>query len=192
MSDEPTPGPLDDATLAKLLEASLPALRAYVRTRVGPALMAQESTSDIVQSVCRELLVDRAEFEFRNEAAFRGWLFTAALHKIHQHDRYWQADRRAAAREVPADAADGELVAGYAHLFTPSRAVAANEEIGRLEAALAQLSDADRELIALARIAGLPHSEIAAHTGRSEEACRQGLRRALVRLAALLEPGGQG
>lgn len=201
MTHADPPRRLDEAEFERLLGDSLPALRAYVRARLGPMLAAHESASDVVQSVCRELLVERHDLEYRGEAAFRGWLFSAALHKVWQRDRYWRAEKRA--EKGPQKGHDGhgqtdatseeqahDLLQGYAHLMTPSRETSAREQVSKLEQALAALSDGDRELIALVKIAGLPHAEVAARTGKSEEACRQGLRRALVRLAAVLDAAG--
>lgn len=182
------PGPLGADDLERALHEHLPALRAYVRARLGPALSAHESASDLVQSVCRELLADQDHIQYRGDAAFRGWLFTTALRKICQRDRYWRADKRAGQR-ISEERAQ-TLLTGYADLITPSRELSAREQVDELERALAALPDADREIIALAKIAGLPHAEIAARTGRTEEASRQALRRALVRLAAQLDGGG--
>lgn len=183
-ADEPKRA-LSPADLERLLAEHLPALRAYVRLQIGPVLGAQESSADIVQSVCRELVEAGSKFQFVGGAAFRGWLFSAALNKLRQRDRYWHAEKRDVARSAPGG--DAELLNSCAHLLTPSREVSMREQVVRLERAFAELSEGDRELIALARIAGLPHAEIAKQVGRSEDACRQGLRRALVRLAALLD-----
>ena len=60
----------------------LPRLRAFVRARMSPAVRRRESCSDIVQSVCRELVENRSRLDFPDEARFRGWLFTAALTKV--------------------------------------------------------------------------------------------------------------
>ncbi len=56
-----------------------------------------------------------------------------------------------------------------------------------IEAAFDRIAPPDREVIALARIAGLPHAEIAQQLGKSEAAVRTMLKRALVRLAAALD-----
>ena len=61
--------------LDALLERHLPALRVYVRLQAGDFLREQESSSDIVQSVCRELLQDLDAFEYRGEGQFRAWLY---------------------------------------------------------------------------------------------------------------------
>ena len=80
--------------MGALLERHLPGLRAFVRLRMGPALRAQESESDLVQSVCLELIEDLSDFEYRGEGQFRRWLYTAALNKIHKHHRHYTAKKR--------------------------------------------------------------------------------------------------
>jgi DNA-directed RNA polymerase specialized sigma24 family protein len=65
----------DATALESLIERYLPQLHAFVRLRLG-ALRARESSMDIVQSVCRELLASRERFEFHGEDRFRAWLFT--------------------------------------------------------------------------------------------------------------------
>ena len=53
--------------LAALLERYLPMLHAYVRVRLGRALEPRESTADVVQSVCRQILSARTVTEFGDE-----------------------------------------------------------------------------------------------------------------------------
>ena len=72
--------------------------------------------------------------------------------------------------------------------FSPSKAAIANERVAEIEAAFDQLPDGYREIIAMSRIAGLSHAEIAERLGKSPGAVRTTLNRALCRLAALLEP----
>ncbi|MHC5066858.1 MAG: hypothetical protein ACYTG5_23125, partial [Planctomycetota bacterium] len=55
----------DEACLDELLAGYLPSLRAFVRSRLRPELRLKESASDLVQSVCRELLTGETGFEFR-------------------------------------------------------------------------------------------------------------------------------
>lgn len=179
--------------LEALLDRHLPAVRAFVRLRAGPAVAAREASSDLVQSVCRELLAAEGHFEYRSEAAFRSWLYTTALRKIVEKDRFYRAQRRDLRREVvgggTGDDEARSLLDCYQTLVTPSRDVAAREQIARVEEAFQRLSETDREVVTLARIVGLPHAEIAQRIGKTVEASRAILRRALVRLAELLEPG---
>jgi RNA polymerase sigma-70 factor (ECF subfamily) len=180
----------DPAAVEALMQSNLPGLRAFIRLRSGQLLRAKESVSDLVQSVCREVLQDLPGAQVENEAAFRGWLYTAAHRKILDRRKYWEREMRDAAREQPLEGAPGErergLLASYGALATPSRHAEVKEEVARIERAFEQLSEEHREVITLARIAGLTHGEIAERMGKSEEAVRQLLARARARLARLL------
>jgi len=170
----------DQDALDGLLQRYLPQLHAFVHARLGAELRARESSLDVVQSVCRELLSARAQFDFQGEDRFRGWLFTAALNKVRERHRRLHADKRDVAREVDADAASS--FAAIAHLLTPSQDAIGNETTAAMRASLAALSEEHREVITLARLVELPHRVIAEIMSRSEEATRQLLARAMVQL----------
>ena len=176
----------DVASLDHLLARYLPKLRAYVHTRLSSSVRARESSMDVVQSVCRELLAHRETFDFRGEERFRAWLFTAALNKLRDKHRFHRGERRDVRKERPG-AASAEVVAGFA---TPSQDAMAVEAGSIVGAALDALSEDHREVITLARIVGLPHKVIAELLGRSEEATRQLLGRAMLQLARELRSRG--
>ena len=177
----------DRGAVDELLGRYLPELRAFVRLRVGAALRVHESCSDIVQSVCREILEHQERFRHPSEAAFKRWLFTTALRKVSDRWEHWTAEKRDARRELPAGSDDGALAVCYSSFVTPSGAAMLREEIERVEAAFAELSAEQREVITLANLVGLSRAEIAAETGRSEGAVRVLLHRSLARLAELLD-----
>jgi RNA polymerase sigma-70 factor, ECF subfamily len=181
----------EDDAAEDLLVHYLPRLRAFVRARLGEQLRRRESASDIVQSVCRELAEERGHAKFEFEPQFRAWLFTAALNKIRERARFWRAEKRDDRRldSVGDDRHLEDLSVGYSGVFTPSRVAAAREQLERLETALDALDEDHREVIALARIARLPHDEIAQRMGRSVGAVRQLLGRALRTLADRLRAG---
>lgn len=181
-----TRSPVDRPSIDELLQRHLGALQVFVRLHAGAAVRQRESCSDLVQSTCRELIAGIDRFEFRGEAQFRRWLFAAALNKIRERHRYHTAERRDAAREVDADAALGPL---YASLLTPSRVAMARETVERIERAFDALPEHYREVILLCRLAGLSHEEVAQQTGRTVDAVRNLLFRALSRLAALADLG---
>ena len=171
----------DNDAVEQLLLQHLDRLHAYVRLRAGPQIHARESTSDLVQSICREVLQDLGAFDYRSEEHFVHWLYTTALRKIRDRGRYYNRQARDPAREV---AADG-LLDAYATLHTPSREAAAHEAVEQFEQAFAQLSAEQQEVVTMARIMKLPHTAIAATLGKSEGAVRVTLHRALARLAKL-------
>ncbi|MBK8979279.1 MAG: sigma-70 family RNA polymerase sigma factor [Planctomycetes bacterium] len=174
-----------------LLAQHLPRLRAYVRLRMGPGLRMREGSMDVVQSVCRELIEHLDGFRYEGEQEFLGWLFTTALNKLREKQRFHHREKRSPGREASLDVADAEDLVALAHWLTPSRDAAGRERLQRLEAAFAALPDDYREVIGLARIAGLSHREIGARTGRTEAASRKLLGRALVRLGELLGENGR-
>ena len=183
------PGAID-----QLIEAHLDSLRAFVRLKGDPRLRVRESSSDVVQSICREVLEDLHGFEYRGAGSFRAWLFTAALNKIRQKAEFHRAQARDPAREEHAALADdsstvgAELYAGLCSLEpSPSQHAIAHEQAERIERAMDQLPEDHREVLLLARIVGLPYAEIAARMERSENAVRTLLSRASVRLLAALE-----
>ena len=174
----------DEAAVDVLLERHLPALRAFVRLRAGPMLLARESCSDLAQSVCRDVLQNADRFRYGGEAEFRKWLFTTAMRKIADRAEHWNAKKRDVGREY-AGLDEQELV-GMAHVYTPSNQAAAREELQRVEAAFAQLAPEKQEVVLMARLMGMNHQQIAQELGKSEVAVRSMLSRALAELATSL------
>jgi RNA polymerase sigma-70 factor (subfamily 1) len=184
----------DAQAVESLLARNLPALRAWVRLRCGPMLRARESASDIVQSACREVLQDIERFRWNGESGFRAWLYATTARKIADRADHWQAQKRDAAREVPMHApgpdGDTQVLDVYRSFCSPSAVAAGRETMERIERAFEALDDGEREVVVLARIAGLNGAEIAEKLGCSEAAGRQRLFRALAKLAEALEKQG--
>lgn len=180
--------------LDQLLQRHLPALRGYVRLNSDRELRAKEDSTDIVQSVCRELLEHADRFQHPSENAFRHWLYSTALRKIRNRYRFYRAQRRDVDQEVrlgemlPGSSSD--LGVAYGQLASPSAEVIAREAQERIEAAFEELPDEHREVLILARIVGLSRAEIGEKMDRSENAVRSLLFRAQARLGALLAQGG--
>ena len=184
----------DEAAVDELLNAHLPDLRTFVRLRTGPFLRSHESTSDLVQSVCREILTQRERFQYPGSEGFRRWLYTTVMRKIGKRADYYRAQRRDVQRNVqlPDDAGAGGLLDAYRRFCSPSAEMQATEEVERIEAAFDELPEDYREVVTLARIARLSHKEIAERMGRTEGSVRMLLYRALERLSELLEaPRGE-
>ena len=177
-----------------LFENVLPELRAYVRLHSGRRIRDRESTSDLVQSICRQTLEDLHQFEGTGEKQLKKWLFTLAMNKILQKDRFHRAGMRSASREIklpprPLDSkspGDDQLLDCYKSFCTPSVLVSANEEVARIEAVFDQLSEDYRQVITLACFLRMSHAEVAEELGRSEAATRMLLSRARAELAVRL------
>lgn len=176
------------AAIEQLLVRHLPGLEAFVRLRMGARLRALLTAPDLVQSVCREVLEDLGEFEFRGEAPFRHWLYVRAENKLRMKDRFHKAQKRSLDAEVPLPDASTFLPA-YRTLVTPSQDVEQKEMIRRVEAAFDQLPDDYREAVTLHKLCGLSHQEIAERMQRSEGAVRNLVYRGISRLALLVDGG---
>lgn len=180
----------DPEAFGELLEEYLPRVRAFVDLRLDPAMRARESASDLVQSVCRQLVEELPRFENQGEDRFRGWLFTTALNKVREKYRYHHRDKRDLKREVvPLDRAGSQVhrPADYSTL-SPSGVAMQAETVDRVRAALDRLPPDYREAITLDRLVGLPHAEIARQMGRSVGAVRMLLGRALIRFQQEAQP----
>lgn len=167
-------------TVAELLPAHLPLLGAFLRRKTSPLLRQQESSSDLVQSVCREALQAPPQVAFATEAQFAQWLLAIARTKlIDRHRRHCARKRSpggpAASAEVAADRGP-----------SPSQAASQSEQAARVADALAQLSEVQQRVIFLARMAGLSHAAVSEAIGRSPLATRQILSRAMAQLGARL------
>ena len=160
--------------------ALLPALRTYVRVRMGKELRAREESCDIVQSVAREILGHTERFQHGGESGFRDWLFTTAHRKVVNHLEHWRAQKRTSAREavLPPELADLGP--------SPSRHASAREELAAVEAAFDVLTDEQREVVTSSRLLGFSTAEIAQRMGKSEVAVRKILSRGMARLAVAL------
>lgn len=170
---------------SSVLARRLESLAAFVRRRTGRAVRSKEGVSDLVQSTFREYLRGGGPASDLDAEAERMWLRHLAECKIKNRARHWRAQRRDAGREV-GEAAEGAPPAVSAEPDPGSQAALA-ELVETLERAYAALPEEHRSAIRLARVEGLTHAEIAARLGKSEEASRKLLSRALARLGTEME-----
>lgn len=189
MSAPREPGELPRVSLGERILASLPGLTRFVRRRMGPELASRESASDIVQSTCRELLRGASGYEDHGEGSFQNWIRSAAENKLRNRARHWQAARRAGGElglEPGANAAEPVSPAARG----PSQDAMLREEVERLQRAFESLPEEYRRVLVRFQIEGASQAEIAREMGRTSEAVRKLVARAMARLSAELEDGG--
>lgn len=175
------------SALDAMIVEHLPELRGYVDRRLGRAVRAREQVSDVVQSVCRELIARRSRFHTGGMQGFRRWMYATALRKVLDKDRLHTAQRRDVRREA--------LLALWAtgqEPGTPSQVAIGSETAQALVDALERLPADQRRVILLARLGGQSRAELACALGRSEAGVRNLLNRALARLAADLGASAAG
>ena len=169
----------DEAARQALYERYHQRVLSIVRVRMGRKLRTRMESSDLVQSVFLESLKDLGKFEHRTEGAFLHWLSSLVEHKVRNKAAFFNAQKRDAGRE--------EADAGEPHHFqTPSGLVERAEEVLRVEEAIGKLPKEQGEMVVMAILEGLTYEEIAELTGKTPDASRMAVARALVKITGSL------
>jgi RNA polymerase sigma-70 factor (ECF subfamily) len=187
----------DADAVERLLGKHREPLRRMIDVRLDPALAARLDASDIVQDVLLEAHRRLSDYLRQPTMPFHLWLrHIAKDHMIDAHRRHRQAQRRSLDREqpiIPAALADhssielaGQLLDGEP---TPASAAIREELQKRLESAIAQLDEDDREVVLMRHAEQLSNQEVAALLGLTEAAASMRYLRAVRRLRTALLPG---
>ncbi|HVL69574.1 MAG TPA: RNA polymerase sigma factor [Vicinamibacterales bacterium] len=166
-----------------LYERCSPRLLAYIRLRLGRELRARLESRDILQASLLKSLQHIDVFKGDETRSLMGWLAKIAEHEIRDRADYHQRQRRDAAREV---AVDDDLPLPAVARSALTQAIL-SEEAAQIERALEEVSPEHREVILLRKFEELSFKEIGARLGRSEDACRMLLARALTALTLALD-----
>lgn len=183
----------DRVALERLLARYQERVRRIVRLRLGPGLRSQLESADILQQVLLDAFRSLDRYEARDEAGFLAWLAGIAEHRIRDAADYHASDKRDPARVQPL-ARDTDSSTPSQPLTDPQsgppETASRAEQVERLEACLAQLPEADRELIVLRDYVGLSWAEVAERTGSpSPDAARMRYAGVLVHLGRQMRPG---
>jgi RNA polymerase sigma-70 factor (ECF subfamily) len=138
-----------------------------VRAILGERLRRKLDVEDILQETFLRALETMDRFAFRGDDSFFAWLSAIAEYLVLNASQKKSLGQLQLDREVACKASN------------PSAALRRHERFDRLKASLRILSRDQRRAVVLARLEGLPTREIAARMGRSEQAVRQLLSRAL-------------
>lgn len=164
-----------------------------VRHRMGSELRSRMESMDIVQDTLFSVLKDLDDFTYKNEGDFMRWVSTITENRIRDNIDKLHAMKRDIGRETPRDSSRQSTDDSGRALFeprdsaTPSMNMSRSEECDRLHQAIESLKPEYREVIMLTRMDGLSYKETAEKLGKSPEAIRMLLSRALTSLSALLE-----
>jgi RNA polymerase sigma-70 factor (ECF subfamily) len=183
----------DLAAREELLVRYQKRLRQMIAVRMDRRLAARLDASDVVQETLAEAIQQLSDY-FRNRPLpFYPWLRQLACDRLAElHRRHIQTRKRSITREerrAPALPEESALkLAGrlLARGSSPSARLRREEACGRVQAALAQLADHDREVLVLRHLEQLSTTEIAAVLGITEGAVYTRHLRALERLRILL------
>jgi RNA polymerase sigma factor (sigma-70 family) len=183
----------DRRAVDRLFAHFLPRVRQIVALRMRRPVSSLGTQDDIVQEACLRAFQGIEGFEVRGEGALYNYLAKCVEGAILDAVDAARAQKRDERRERPLDAGRGstlgELVlAGRGP--RPSSVVRAKELEERIERALLELPDHQREIIVLAKVCGLSHREVMeAMSFRSEATSRKALSFALQKLEEKLRTG---
>ena len=168
-------------------------VRRIVRLRLPRELRPKLDSVDLVQDVLMGALGGLTDFTYRNEGDFLRWLTRIAQNQLHDHIDRWFTDKRDVRKErrLGIGLSTSERSFGQAprlaRTTTPSAILAKREALDKLERAIDELKPEYREVIVLTRIEGLSYQEVTSQLGRSPEAVRKLLCRAMAALAQAYE-----
>lgn len=182
----------DARALEALYRRHVERVHTIVRLRLGRELRSKLDSWDVVQTVLLVSLRDLHQFEYKTEGGFINWLSRIVENRIRDKLDYYHAAKRDLAVERPLNAtalglstADGAAALPDKRESTPSQNVRVREELATLERALDTLSPEHREVVILAKYEALSYREIGDRLGKSPDAVRMLLARALSDLSRI-------
>jgi len=161
---------------------------AVVCLRLGPKLRAKVEAHDVAQEVFMSSLQGLGNFVYRNEGDFFHWLCKMVENRIRDQADYFSAQKRDMGREVPLAPRRPSVESLYGPLrefattTSPATRAARAESTRRLVAAIDTLPPLQREALILVRYEGMSLTEASTHLGRSADAVRMLVARAVVSL----------
>ncbi len=168
-------------------------LRRFVDLRLDPKLRPRVDASDVVQEAHLEALRRLDDFLENPALPFKLWLRQITLDRLlMMRRRHVGAARRSLAREAALPEGSScalarQLIAANS---TPSQQLGREELARRVREAVAQLAEADREIILMRTFESLSFEEIARLLGVEAAAARKRHGRALLRLHTVLTADG--
>ncbi len=161
----------DREAFERLVSQERDRIRALVASRVNARIVFGVEVDDVYQETLLRAYRSIVNFEWRGTDSLLHWLGGIAENVILHSARKWARERRVRFEEDVPD-----------ELVSPSRALRRDERFQRLEDSLDELSPEHREVIMRLRVEGLTFKQAAEEMGRSPEAVKRLLYRALKKL----------
>jgi RNA polymerase sigma-70 factor (ECF subfamily) len=167
-------------------------LQRVVGLRMDRALRRRVNVSDVIQEAYLVATQRLSDYVARRPMPFRLWLRKTAYECLLQvRRRHIEAKRRSVRHEVVLpDQSSVTMAAQVLAVPTPSEQFIQAELAQRVRAALAELTEDDREVLLMRNHEGLSNNEVAAVLGIECDAASKRYGRALLRLRKLLVAGG--
>jgi len=164
-----------------------------VRLRLGKELRPKLDSMDVVQDALIHALGGITDFTYENEGDFVRWLSKITENVLRDNWERFHAEKRDIRKEIPlgnGDRRSGSKLSGVPGpvvATTPSLIMSRKEDLARLEKAIDALKPEYKEIIILTKIEGLGYQDIAERVGKSSEAVRKLVSRAMTALINAFE-----
>ena len=178
----------DESALNQLYGAYVERVRWMVRFNMSKELRARLESMDLVQDALVHALKGLGDFTYENEGDFVRWLSKIAQNALRDNLDRLRADKRDIRKEVALGGygatTGGEPLGAPMPIdrTTPSVIMSKREDLAKLENALDGLRPEYREVIVLTKIEGLSYGEIGDKLGKSADAVRMLVSRAMAAL----------
>ena len=183
----------DSAALEQLLELHRPYLNRLVRMRIEPALNARIDVSDVVQEVQLSIANGIEDFIRQRPTSFRIWVRRKTLDElIAQRRRHVGAMKRSVLKEQNVSNVSSLAIARKLMTNTPSKILSRIELQEQVYDLIEQLSEKNRDILALRLVEELSISEAAEILEISAATAQKRYGRALLKLHQLLAEHGIG
>ena len=179
----------DESALEQLCRVYSERVRWIVRLRMGAEIRSKLESMDLAQDVFISALRDLGNFTYKSEGDFLLWLSKIAENRIRDNLDRLHANKRDIHKEVrfvsfrPTTGESFAGAVGPIDLTTPSVIMSKREDMTRLARAIDTLKPEYRKVIVLTKIEGLSCKEIADRMGKSADAVRMLVSRAIAALS---------
>ena len=183
----------DESALDQLCRVYSERVRWIVRLRMGGELRSKLESMDLAQDVFISALRDLGNFTYKNEGDFLRWLSKIAENRLRDNLDRLHADKRDIRKEVrlksyePTTGDSFVAALGPIDTTTPSVIMSRREDLAKLAKAIDALTSEYKEVIVLTKIEGLSYKEIAESLGKSSDAVRMLVSRAMAVLSGVFE-----
>ena len=178
----------DKSALNQLYTVYAERVRWMVRFRMNKELRSKLESMDLVQDTLIHAFNGLNNFTYKNEGDFVRWLSKIAENELRGNLKKLHAGKRDIRKEVRLDNYGSTTVAGFVGNVVPNKAttpsviMSRKEELDKLNRAIDSLKSEYREIIVLTKLEGLSYKEIAGKLGKSSDAVRKLVSRAMAEL----------
>lgn len=183
----------DESALNQLCKVYGPRVHWMIRLRMGKELRSKLESMDLVQDTLINALSGLDDFTYKSEGDFVRWLSKISENELRRSLKRLRTDKRDIRKEIRFDnynpTTESVFVGTHGPIdaMTPSVIMSRKEELDKLERAMDELKPEYREAIILTKIEGLSYKEISKRLGKSNDAVRKLVSRAIIALTNVFE-----